>query len=310
GTVRSGGEPVGDSTKYGNARLFVQVNVSGIATRAAGAAADAPRVEIDLHDPLALGAEFVRWEVATAVAGALLGIDPFDQPNVQQAKDATQTLLTQFKATGRLPIAAPDRTLASGVALTLSSAAKKSAALDPERFLSLLRDGDYFALLAYVAPGDDALGRALRALRAAVRDKARTATMFGYGPRYLHSTGQLHKGGPNSGVFLLLTAAPPPRRVLLPAPAGVPAGPPPPGRAVLVRHAGPRAGRRRLRRARRPRAARDACAPAETRRRAGHRAGGHVARALGDSLMQLGFIGLGKMGLNMVTRLERGGHDI
>src|SRR5262249_6551940 len=169
--------------------------------------------------------------------------------------------------------------------------------LDPERFLSLLRDGDYFALLAYVAPGDDALGRALRALRAAVRDKARTATMFGYGPRYLHSTGQLHKGGPNSGVFLLITAAPPP-------------APRTPGRAVLVRHAGTRAGRRRLRRARRLRAARDACAPAETRRRAGHRAGGHVARALGDSLMQLGFIGLGKMGLNMVTRLERGGHDI
>src|SRR5262249_28156636 len=110
----------------------------------------------------------------------------------------------------RLPIAAPDRTLSSGIALTLSAAGKSAGAADPERFLSLLREGDYFALLAYVAPGDDALGRALRAFRAAVRDKARTATMFAYGPRSLHSTGQLHKGGPNSGVFLLITASPQP----------------------------------------------------------------------------------------------------
>src|SRR5262249_35002027 len=270
GIVPIAGEPVGDSSKYGNDRLFVQVNVSGTATRAAGAAADAPPVEIDLHDPLAVGAEFVRWEVATAVAGALLGIDPFDQPNVQQAKDATQTLLTQFKATGRLPIAAPDRTLASGVALTLSSAAKKSAALDPERFLSLLRDGDYFALLAYVAPGDDALGRAGRA-----RAGPRAARMAGARPRQ----------GAHGDVVRVRSALPAFDRPAaqrraeqrrLPADhGGAAAGPRHPGRAVLVRHAGTRAGRRRLRRARRLRAARDACAPAETRRRAGPRAGGH-----------------------------------
>ena len=212
GIVPIAGEPIGDPSKYGDDRLFVRVNVGDTDTNAAigPAAADAPRVDIDLASPLALGAEFVRWEVATAVAGALLGIDPFDQPNVQQAKDATNALLTQFKSSGRLPIAAADRTLANGVALTVSAAVKTTGTRDPERFLSLLRECDYFALLAYLAPGDAALGRALRAFRGAVRDKARTATMFGYGPRYLHSTGQLHKGGPNSGVFLLITAAPQP----------------------------------------------------------------------------------------------------
>src|SRR5262249_41529707 len=193
GVVPIAGEAIGDPATYGSDRLFVRVNVGVAEERAAmgPAAADAPLVDIDLPGPLALGAEFVRWEIATAVAGALLAIDPFDQPNVQQAKDATNALLTQFKSTARLPIAAPDRTLSTGIALTLSAAGKSAGAADPERFLSLLRDGDYFALLAYVAPGDDALGRALRAFRAAVRDKARTATMFAYGPRYLHSTGQL-----------------------------------------------------------------------------------------------------------------------
>jgi transaldolase/glucose-6-phosphate isomerase len=174
-------------------------------------AAHAPIVEIDLPEPAALGAEFLRWEIATAVAGALLGINPFDQPNVQQAKDATQALLTQYKTTGRLPIATPDRTLDGGITLTLTSAARKSlqdaGKPDPNAFLTLLREGDYFALLAYLGP-EKALANELQAFRRAVRDRSRAATMFGYGPRYLHSTGQLHKGGPNTGVFILITAAP------------------------------------------------------------------------------------------------------
>jgi glucose-6-phosphate isomerase len=212
GIVPIAGEPMADASKYGRDRLFVQVRLQDAGGRPENPwSRDAPVVDIDLPGPMALGAEFVRWEVATAVAGALLGIDPFDQPNVQQAKDATQALLTRFKSSGSLPIAAPDRTLANGVALTLSSAVKNGGRIvNPEMFLSLLGDGDYFAVLAYLSPADAALGAALQSVRRSVRDASRTATMFGYGPRYLHSTGQLHKGGPNSGVFLLITAEPQP----------------------------------------------------------------------------------------------------
>jgi hypothetical protein len=165
-------------------------------------------VEIDLLEPTALGAEFVRWEIATAVAGALLQINPFDEPNVQQAKDATRALLDRYKTDGRLPTPPPDRATASGIALSLSEPARgASAPGDPEAFLTLLGAGDYFALLAYLGP-DPALASELQTLRRTVRDRARVATMLGYGPRYLHSTGQLHKGGPNTGVFLLVTADP------------------------------------------------------------------------------------------------------
>src|SRR5262249_32908308 len=150
----------------------------------------------DLPETAALGAEFVRWEIATAVAGAVLRIDPFDQPNVQQAKDATQALLGQYKTSRKLPIPPADRTLHNGVTLTLSAAAKKT--LTPETsdaFLSLIHQGDYVALLAYVSTMDAALADELRKLRTAIRNRTRAATMFGFGPRYLHSTGQLHKGG-------------------------------------------------------------------------------------------------------------------
>jgi hypothetical protein len=149
----------------------------------------------------------MRWEIATAIAGSLLQINPFDQPNVQQAKDATKVLLTEYKTKGRLPIAAPDATL-GGITLTLTATAR--AALPPggaAAALTLLHPGDYFALLAYLGP-DPVLAAALQGWRRSVRDRLRVATMFGYGPRYLHSTGQLHKGGPNSGVFVLISATP------------------------------------------------------------------------------------------------------
>jgi transaldolase/glucose-6-phosphate isomerase len=214
GIVPIAGEPLAGADIYGSDRLFVRMCVPGASgedARDAGVhalqAANAPIVEIDLPEPAALGAEFVRWEIATAVAGAILEINPFDQPNVQQAKDATNALLKQYKENGQLPNATADRTI-DGIALTLTSAARDAlhgAAADD--LLTLLNAGDYFALLAYVGP-DPALGAALQAWRRAVRDRARVATMFGYGPRYLHSTGQLHKGGPNSGVFVLISAAP------------------------------------------------------------------------------------------------------
>src|SRR6185436_13096179 len=110
-----------------------------------------PAVEYAWTDPLMLGAEFVRWEVATAIAGALLNVNPFDEPNVQQAKDATRVLLDQYKAQGQLPTARPDRTPTDGVTLTLSAAARQQlAGSDAEAILTLLREGDYFAVLAFL----------------------------------------------------------------------------------------------------------------------------------------------------------------
>jgi glucose-6-phosphate isomerase len=214
GIVPIAGEPLAEPSTYGHDRLFVRVRVPGAADEHRRDAAVrtlktfAPVVEIDLPEPAALGAEFVRWEIATAVAGALLHIDPFDQPNVQQAKDATQKLLTEYKTTSQLPIATPDRITDRNAELTLTRAARELLqGADAEAILTLLHQGDYFALLAYLGP-DPALAAALQSLRRSVRDRTRAATMFGYGPRYLHSTGQLHKGGPNTGVFVIITATP------------------------------------------------------------------------------------------------------
>jgi glucose-6-phosphate isomerase len=214
GIVPIAGEPLGAASAYGPDRLFVRMRghgAQGEDGRDAGLRAvramPTPVVEIDMPEPLALGAEFVRWEIATAVAGAILEINPFDQPNVQQAKDATNVLLAAYKTKGQVPIAAPDLVL-DGIALTRSSAARTTRpGTGADALLTLLHPGDYFALLAYLGP-DPALAAELQALRRAVRDRAHVATMFGYGPRYLHSTGQLHKGGPNSGVFVLISATP------------------------------------------------------------------------------------------------------
>lgn len=215
GIVPIAGEPFAGPAAYGRDRLFVRLRLHGSYDEAmrdadvrAIEASNAPVVEIELPEPAALGAEFVRWEVATAIAGAILEINPFDEPNVQQAKDATKVLLDRYTSTRQLPIPEPDRTLGSDIALTLSGAARDQLhGLTADAILSLLGEGDYFALLAYVGPDKD-LADELRTLRVAVRDRTRAATMFGYGPRYLHSTGQLHKGGPNTGVFVLISATP------------------------------------------------------------------------------------------------------
>jgi len=213
GVVPITGEPLGAASSYGRDRAFV--DVSGPGTRDSQAdvvrrleAAGHPVATIDWTEPRQIGAEFVRWEIATAVAGSLLEINPFDEPNVQQAKDATAALLTKYKASGSLPQPTPDVTLPGGVTLTASAKARKALAGRPAtQFLSTLSEGDYFALLAYVAPGAEILAD-LSALRVDVRDRAHVATTLGIGPRYLHSTGQLHKGGRPTGVFLLITSAP------------------------------------------------------------------------------------------------------
>ena len=169
-------------------------------------AAGVPLMTINMPDVQALGAEFFRWEIATATAGRVLEINPFDEPNVQQAKDATHALLQAYTTRGVLPIKEADSTR-DGIRFTLSRAAgKRLGANGVDRFFTLFAPRDYFALLAYLPPDDPMFDPLLREFRNRVAAKARCATMFSYGPRYLHSTGQLHKGGPNNGVFLIVTA--------------------------------------------------------------------------------------------------------
>jgi len=190
GIVPIEGEPLGKPAVYGDDRLFVYIRMATDAPNRAVQAlekAGQPVVTLTMRDKLDLGGEFFRWEVATAIAGGVLGIDAFDQPNVQESKDNTKKVLALFKQKGKLPAAEsiPASKAKAGIASLLKKAKR----------------GAYFATMAYTArtPGSEA---AIAAIRAAVRDKTRIATTAGYGPRFLHSTGQLHKGGPKTGLFL------------------------------------------------------------------------------------------------------------
>ena len=190
GLVPIEGELVGKPGVYGNDRLFVYIRMDADPPNRAVRAlekAGHPVVTLTMRDRLDLGGEFFRWEVATAIAGSILGIDAFDQPNVQESKDNTKKVLATFKSRGRLPAAesTPAAKAKGGVASLLGRAKK----------------GAYFAIMAYTArtPQSEA---ALATIRTAVRDKTKIATTAGYGPRFLHSTGQLHKGGPRTGLFL------------------------------------------------------------------------------------------------------------
>jgi len=168
-----------------------------------------PVVRIDVADRYALAQEFFRWEVATAVAGAVMGINPFDQPDVEASKKKTRALTEAYEAEGTLPAEAP---LVSDGLLTLYTDEGNAAALGEassveaviDRHLARLEPGDYFALLAYLDM-TEAHEAALQAIRHRVRDAHRVATCLGFGPRFLHSTGQAYKGGPASGVFLQVT---------------------------------------------------------------------------------------------------------
>jgi transaldolase / glucose-6-phosphate isomerase len=213
GIVPITGEPLGDAGEYGDDRVIVRVRLAGDHAGepardelvGALAARGTPVAEIVMQAPEAIGAEFVRWELATATAAAVMGINPFDEPNVQQAKDATRVLLDAFKREGRLPAGEPDADV-DDASMTLSEAARRGGgARRADALLRLLGPGDYLSVLAYL-PESPALTGVIASFRAEVRRRTGCATMFGYGPRYLHSTGQLHKGGPNTGVFLVLTA--------------------------------------------------------------------------------------------------------
>ncbi len=210
GLVPVAGERPGEPSVYGEDRVFVHFRLGDEAEEpveprvAALKQAGHPVVTIQLADRYDLAQEFFRWEVATATAGAVLGINPFDQPNVQESKDNTNRLLQDFTDRGSLPEESP--TLTEGpLSLYLKEGAPTvTAALG--RFLGQARPGDYVALLAYLTE-EPAIEGALEDLRHALRDRLRLAATVGYGPRYLHSTGQLHKGGPNTGIFFELTAA-------------------------------------------------------------------------------------------------------
>jgi hypothetical protein len=164
-----------------------------------------PLIVIDLDDVYDLGAEFCRWELAVAVAGHVLGINPFDEPNVQESKDNTSRVLKQFESAGMLDVDGIDAQAApvalSGGSTTID--ADVTAAL--RTAFTACRPGDYVAIMAYVAP-DDAVEEAFAEMRVWIRDALGVATTLGYGPRFLHSTGQLHKGGPQSGIFVQVTA--------------------------------------------------------------------------------------------------------
>jgi glucose-6-phosphate isomerase len=206
GIVPVVGEPEGSPETYGNDRFFVRLRAAYAENVAEDLPlpAGAPVATIVLPEPSAIGAEFLRWEIATATAGAILRVNPFDEPNVQQAKDATSKLLEKVSAGGGLPPRPVHATIA-GADATLSGAAGMAlGARKPEAFLSIVRPGDYFAVLAYMPPDSGRLP-ILQELRRQVRDRSGAPAVLGLGPRYLHSSGQLHKGGPNNGVFLMIT---------------------------------------------------------------------------------------------------------
>jgi transaldolase/glucose-6-phosphate isomerase len=151
-----------------------------------------------------VGAEFFRWEFATAVAGAALGINPFDEPNVAEAKEKTKALLEAYEKDGRLPETEP-RVQDDDVALHTRAFSGGTPAAVVRTAIEALQPGDYVAFLSYL-PADASIERAVSEARQAIRRRIRAAGTFGVGPRYLHSTGQYHKGGPNTPLAFVITA--------------------------------------------------------------------------------------------------------
>jgi transaldolase/glucose-6-phosphate isomerase len=212
-------EAIGAPDVYGHDRVFVYLRLETgpdakqEAAIAALEKAGQPVVRIAVPDTYCLGQEFFRWEIATAVAGSIIGINAFNQPDVEASKIETRKLTDEYEKSGMLPAEAP---IFEGQGVKLFADAKNAAALkqaagSDQKLTGYLRAqlgrvqaGDYVALLAYIQM-NDAHESALQAIRHAVRDKKRAATCLGFGPRFLHSTGQAYKGGPNSGVFLQVT---------------------------------------------------------------------------------------------------------
>lgn len=209
GIVPIDGESAGNPAAYGDDRLFAAIG-SDARTRE-------PSIEIPFDNPYALGAEFFRWKFATAVAAAVLGVNPFDEPNVRESKDLTNEVIARFHRFRKFPEDPPlyradGFDIHADAGFSLPTRRDLSGAL--REHLSRARDGDYLAWLVYLHP-TAAVEREVQAIRRTASERRRLAGTVGYGPRYLHSTGQLHKGGPNRGVFVMLTA---PDAVDLPIP--------------------------------------------------------------------------------------------
>ena len=208
GLVPVDDEPLGPPAVYGGDRVFVAVTLEGDASYDAelNALEDAghPVIRIVLREPLEVGAEFFRWELATAAAGVVMGVNPFDEPDVTRAKENTASLLGAWKKSKKLPEWPADAEENGVVLMTNSGKKPASVSQGLQAFLGEAQAGDYIALQAYLAPTADTWSR-LQELRTLLRDRLKLATTVAFGPRYLHSTGQLHKGGPPNGVFIQLT---------------------------------------------------------------------------------------------------------
>ncbi len=215
GIVPVDAEPLGEASAYGKDRVFVYLRLAARPDAAQDKAVDAieaaghPVVRIDVTDANHLGQEFFRWEIATAVAGAVIGINPFDQPDVETSKVQTRELTSVYEKTGALP---PEQPFFTGNGISLFADQRNVEALGRASSLSgylaahfkRLAAGDYAALLAYIERNTQH-GEALNDIRTIIRDRKHVATCVGFGPRFLHSTGQAYKGGPDSGVFLQIT---------------------------------------------------------------------------------------------------------
>jgi transaldolase / glucose-6-phosphate isomerase len=214
GILPVAGEPLGGPAVYGEDRVFISVSIGassqGMKSKLdALTAAGHPAAYRQLTDLYDLGAEFFLWEFATACAGWRLGINPFDQPNVQESKDATKELLSTFVNQGSLPEQTP---LVAENGLTIFAEGHTREALPAtsvsdalRAHLATVKQGDYIALLNYIEE-TPAIEARLQEIRTLLRDTTKCATTTGYGPRFLHSTGQMHKGGPDTGVFFQITA--------------------------------------------------------------------------------------------------------
>ena len=207
-------EDLGKPDVYGQDRVIAYLRLDHVADAAQDAAVDAleksgqPVVRIGLPDIYNLGQEFFRWEIATAVAGAIIGINAFNQPDVEASKIETKKLTSEYEEKGHLP---PETPFFEADGLKLYADDKNAAALKGASLVEVLKKhldrvhaNDYFGVLGYV-PMNEQNEKTLQSLRMGVRDKKKVATVLGFGPRFLHSTGQAYKGGPNSGVFLQIT---------------------------------------------------------------------------------------------------------
>lgn len=208
-------EPLAKPETYGNDRVFAYLRLEGGADAAQDAAITAlevaghPVVRITVDNIYNLGQEFFRWEIATAVAGSIIGINAFNQPDVEASKIETKKLTSEYEKSGHLP---PESPFFEGEGLKLYADEKNAAAMKGQpslagtlkAHLDRIHSGDYFGVLGYITM-NEANEKALQAIRLAVRDRKKVATVLGFGPRFLHSTGQAYKGGPNSGVFLQIT---------------------------------------------------------------------------------------------------------